>query len=515
MKANSIPLPASLAAVNQPQQGETLLMLITAVFVALMIAFGWVGYVGGDDAIYSQTAIKFLQEGPYVGESHFEVRFTVILSILISYALFGIGVLQLALVSALYAVGTLFLIFLILKPYSIRIACLAVALLSALPLLSIQASITYCDMVEVFFVTLSIFLFIKSVNSPNQIKWLIFAGVAAALAYLSRTTSIALLAGYGVLFLMGQGPKRAHYWWMAGGFFLVILIDALFLFSETGDPVYRLTLAWANVAGEDSSVTETVGFMVPDHAGNISLMPLLDPILLFFINHEFGIFFFFAFPAILWALFLREKDKGGTALLRWLAIFGLVWAVVATIALSKYSHPRYYLVTCACFVIPLVVWLQEVVIVKSKLAAGAIILLLFAASFTGTYIDNKKPISGSYALRDYAMTTSEPIYTDPYTADRAKFLLEIENVDKHVFDSKVPDGSLYFYNPGRLEKIDFADTTEYEPKENWQLVYESKPSRKWSGIVLESLGLSKFIPSAIYKRLDTPWQTVEVYRVSN
>ena len=515
MSANAFTIQNSLEFAKRQQQVDTLLVWITCLFVVAMFAFAWVGYLDSDDGLYSTGALKWLQ-GPFVGESHFEIRHPVVLAIAASYAVFGVGVMQLGLVSTLFSAGTLVLVFAGLKRFGTRTACLGVSLLASLPLFAINATITFCDTIEMFFVALSFFLFIKSIDSPHAIKWLIAAGIIAALGYLSRATTVGLIATYGILFLWGVGPKRAHYWWMAGGFLLVVGIEAAILYSATGDPFYRLSLAWANVAGTDKTLAGVAAGM-PDQAGNLRLNALLDPILLFFVNHEFSIMFLFAVPAAIWASFMRAGNKQGTALLRWLCILGVVWAVVMTIVLSKYSHPRYFLITCICFAFPLAVWLQEVVLARFKFIGSALILLLFVANLTGIYVDNKNPMSGEYMLRDYMLTTDEAVYTDPYTAVRARFILEEVGIADRLHEGVPSAGNLYFFNPGRLDMYQGrpVDAAPYEPKPSWALITRKEPDRKWSGIVLEQLGLSKYIPDAYLTRLDRPWLPVEVYRVEN
>ena len=515
MNASTYSMHETFTETSQQRQGDTLYIWLTCLFVAAMFAFAWVGYLDSDDGLYSTAALKWL-EGPLVGESHFEVRHPVVLAIAASYAMFGVGVMQLALVSTLFSAGTLIVTFLGLKRFGIRTACLGIAVLASLPLFAINATITFCDTVEMFFVALSFFLFIKSIDSPNPVRWLILAGVIAALGYFSRATTVALIATYGILFLFGQGPKRAHYWWMAAGFFFVVVIEAAILYAATGDPFYRLSLAWANVAGEDKTLAGVAAGM-PDQAGNIRLNAFLDPILLFFINHEFALMFLFAVPAAIWACFMRAADKSGTLLLRWLTLLGLVWAVVMTIVLSKYSHPRYFLVTCICFAFPLAVWLQEVVLTRFKVIGAAVVLLILATNLTGIYVDNKKPMSGEFMLRDYMLTTNETVYTDPYTFVRARFILEEVGIADRLIEGIPTAGELYFFNPGRLDMYQgrVVDAEPYLPKDNWVLLNRQEPGRKWSGIVLETLGLSQFIPQHYLTRLDRPWLPVEVYRVQD
>jgi len=515
MSTNTLTMQESIALSNQSRQGDTLLVWLTCLFVAAMFAFAWVGYLDSDDGLYSTGALKWLQ-GPFVGESHFEIRHPVVLAIAASYAMFGVGVMQLGLVSTLFSSGTLVLVFLGLKRFGIRTACLGVAILASLPLFAINATITFCDTIEMFFVALSFFLFIKSIDSPNPVRWLIFAGIIAALAYLSRATTVGLIATFGILFLLGQGPKRAHYWWMAAGFFFVVIVEAAILYAATGDPFYRLSLAWANVAGEDKTLAGVAAGM-PDQAGNIRLNAFLDPILLFFMNHEFALMFLFAVPAAIWTAFMRSTAKQGTILLRWLILLGLVWATVMTIVLSKYSHPRYFLVTCICFAFPLAVWLQEVILPRFKLVGVGLVLLILTANLAGIYVDNKNPMSGEYMLREFMLTTDEPVYTDPYTAVRARFLLEEVGIAERLLEGTPLAGDLYFFNPGRLGTYQgrVIDASPYEPKENWTLISRQEPARKWSGIVLEALGVSKFIPEHYLRRLDRPWLPVEVYRVQN
>lgn len=515
MNANVFTVNHNLASTQQTRQNNILLLWLTCLFVASMFAFAWIGYLDSDDSLYSAGAIKWL-EGPNVGESYFELRHPVVLAIAASYALFGVGIMQLALVSTFFSAATLILVYFGLKRFGTQTACLGIALLASLPLFALNATITFCDTVEMFFVCLSFFLFIKAIDSDQPVKWMVLAGMVAALGYMSRATTVGLIAGYGLLFLFGQGPKRTHYWWMAGGFVVVAGIEALIMYLSTGDPFYRLTLGWDNVTDDNRTLAGAAAGL-PDMAGNIRLAPILDPFLVFFVNHEFSIMFMLAIPAAIWATIFRPRDREGHKLIQWLVVIGIMWAITMTIVLGKFSHPRYFLVTCVCFAFPLVVWLKEVVFEKSRYLAAVLVLMLIGANITGIYLDNKNPMSGEKLLRDYLLTTNESIYTDPYTAFRAKFILSLSGLEDRLLQGEPAKGSLYFYNPGRLETYrgEKIDAEPYLPKESWERIHRTVPDRKLSGIVLEKLGLSDYIPHAYLRRLDNPWLPVEVYRVKD
>ena len=120
-------------------------------------------------------------------------------------------------------------------------------------------------------------------------------------------------------------------------------------------------------------------------------------------------------------------------------------------------------------------------------------------------------------LRDFMAMNDEDIYTDPYTAVRAQFLLQEYGIADRLKEGAPPTGKLYFFNPGRLESYQGVDidAEPYLPKESWLKIMRREPDRKLSGIVLEKLGLSKYIPEAYLRRLDRPWAPVEVYRVTH
>lgn len=515
MNTNTLTMQQKLTAETSGKQSYVLLTWITCLFVAIMFAFAWIGYLDSDDSLYSIGAIKWL-EGPFLGESYFELRHPVVLAIAVSYAIFGVGVMQLALVSTVFSAATLLLVYFGLKRFGTPTACLGVALLASLPLFALNASITFCDTVEMFFVCLSFFFFLKAIDSEHPIRWMLIAGMVVALGYMSRATTVGLVAGYGLLFLFGQGPKRAYYWWMAGGFLIIAGIEAIIMYIAAGDPFYRLTLGWDNVSDDNRTLAGAAAGL-PDMAGNIRLNTFIDPLLVFFVNHEFSLMFLFAIPAAIWAAFIRPKHREGNALIKWLIVIGIMWAITMTIVLSKFSHPRYFLVTCVCFTFPLVVWLKEVILEKSKWFGTAIILLLFSANIAGIYLDNKNPMSGEKMLRDFLLTTDESIYTDPYTAVRAEFLLSEVGIENRLLEGTPTEGSLYFYNPGRLESYrgQEIDDEPYLPQESWQRIMRQVPDRKVSGIILEKLGLSDSIPKAYLRKLDNPWLPVEVYRVQN
>lgn len=482
------------------------------IFVCCLIALiglGWVGFIGSDDTTYALGAYGWLEHFPFVG-GHGTIRYTITLPIALSFLSFGENEFALALPTILYTVG-LAVMFIYAVPQSLdRVAPVFVgAALITCPALVILSSMASIDIVEAFFVFLSLFLFRSALSRNADTFRLIAAGAMAGLGFLTRETTVFLLLFYGLLFLAGYGIKRTRYFLMAAGFLGIWLAEILYLTVMTGDPLYRVNISLHH----DSTIDRSI-----DLAGNVILHPLVDPLLVILVNQEFGVLFWIAIPCFFWLVTKRNKLSSDTKSFS-LLLSGL--AVTWFVAVGAVQHllplnPRYFLVPALAAAAVTGITLTLLSNLGRKRAALAIAVVLVSGNLAGIYVENRNYMFGETALAEFAERTEEPIYTDPVTRHRADMLLKWNATADRVFGTPPPKNGLFLYNPTRATTpsrlMQRGEIQAFQPKPEWQLIEKISPSPKFGSAVFRILGLEPFLPARLRKNLSGGHPGVSIYR---
>ena len=125
--------------------------LAFALFVfALLVAWGWVGFLGSDDVTFAIGGYGWLEDFPFVG-GHGTIRYPITIPIALSFLTLGEHAFAMVLPSLLYMVGFLILTWMAVKRAGDGwLAFGALAALITCPLLVIQSSIASVDIVEMF-----------------------------------------------------------------------------------------------------------------------------------------------------------------------------------------------------------------------------------------------------------------------------------------------------------------------------------------------------------------------------
>lgn len=482
---------------------------------AAALAFAWTGFLGSDDAAYADAARGWLARFPFVGTSHWALRHPLVLPTALSFRLFGVSEASLAAPTVLAFLALVAATYLWLARRLGRDVGLAAAgLMAVTPLFPATASTASVDIVELLFAVLSLMAFDAATRAARPVRHLLLAGALAALAWQSRETTLALLLAYGVLFLFGFGAgfglARRWYWVMAAGFVAVIGAEYLALWSLTGDPLYRLHVDLRHdvVARPEISAE---GF---DRAGNVVAGALLNPFLMLLANQEFALLFYVAAPAAVWACFMAREPEV-RRLARLLGVAGLMWfLLVATLGSSLYLVPRYVAMTAFAAVVLVALWLLRGMRPAFGLAVAAV---LVGTNLLATYVDNKDLFFPERALVRVAAEAGGTVHTDPKTLHRADFLLEAAGVRDRVLDMPPGPGALFLHAPNNAAAGSAGprrfDPAAYRPQAGWVEVRRIDPGRKLSGVVLQALGLDRYLPAALWRRLDRPNPPAVLYRV--
>ena len=143
--------------------------------------------------------------------------------------------------------------------------------------------------------------------------------------------------------------------------------------------------------------------------------------------------------------------------------------------------------------------------------------LLIGGNLAGIYVENRNYMFGEKVLVEVACNSDEPIYTDPMTLHRARLLLRWNRTTGRVMGEVPVAGSLYVYNLSRAARpngLMSRDAVEaFQPRPDWKLEREVKPSPKFTGAILEFLGLDTILPGKIVSALGAGHPGVRVYRL--
>jgi 4-amino-4-deoxy-L-arabinose transferase-like glycosyltransferase len=488
--------------------------LLLVIIVLASLAFAWVGWLDSDDKRHVIAGLGWYEQFPYVGPLHPSLRHPIVIPLGMSFRLFGVNETSLILPNLLYYVGLLVVTYVLLARFANRhIAFIAVALITTLPIFVIQGTVVFSDITEAFFVALSLWLFMEATRAERPLFWLLGAGAAAALGWFTRETVAALILLYGVLFLAGYRLPRTRYWIMAGGFLPLLVLEALAMWAMTGNPIYRYTTML--YSRENFTKKGEVAGEIFDRVGNVTVHPVVDPILTLFVNHEFALLFYFAVPLAIWCWRSKALPASERELARILAALAVLWFLLVAIGMVN-LHPRYFTVSAYAAAIVVAIWLYHMLTANRRVLAAFAAIVLFGTSLTAIYLDNRNPLFGERSLRAYLEANMDArVRTDPVTARRAEFLLTIDGREDRVAEGLPQPGDLYFYNPNRVAEIRRRklDPKEYEPDPSWQVVWKAVEDRRLAGILVERLGLNEYLDQGLLRRLNEPNRPVAVYRV--
>lgn len=487
--------------------------LLLVIITVASLAFAWVGWLDSDDKRHVLAGLGWYENFPYIGPLHPSLRHPIVFPLGMSFRLFGVNEFSVILPNLLYYAGLLAVTYVGLARFTNRhIAFVATVFITTMPIFAIRATVVFSDITEAFFVALSFWLFMEATRAERPLWWLLGAGAAAAMGWFTRETVGALILLFGVLFLVGYKLPRARYWIMAGGFLPLIALEALYMWGMTGNPAYRYATMLFSRANFNKK-GEIAGEMF-NRIGNVSVHPLLDPVIVLFVNHEFGLLFFFALPVALWACFSKALPATQRELARILTILGVLWFLLVAIGMIN-LHPRYFTVTAYAAAIVVAIWLCHLLASRHRLLALAAVAVLFGANLAAIYLDNRNPLFGERSLRAYLNAQPVALRTDPVTERRAEFFLKIDGHETLVSGGTPQPGDLYFYNPNRVAEIRRRDLDprDYAPDPSWEIVWQAEEPRRFVGVVIEALGLDRFLNQGLERRLNAPNRPVAIYRV--
>jgi 4-amino-4-deoxy-L-arabinose transferase-like glycosyltransferase len=468
-----------------------------------------------------EAGLGWAQQFPYVAQYFATARAVIGLSMAPVIAVLGEREVTVCLSTCAYYAATLMLTLGVLSRLIGAVpATVACAVMATFPLLALKSNTPSADMPELFFVAASFWLFWVATQREGRLGLLVAAGVCAALAFSAHEIAVGLLAYYGVLFLAGYGIPRREYWIMAAGFLGIIALEGAYYAVLAGDPLHRFSMLLGAVSKGGDRVE--VGFLEFAAGGTLHVSGYVDPLLMFFLKHEFGLVGFAAVPALWWAFVARRADRSLPVLTaRLLAGLGLVWFLFVAVQLRELIVlPRYYMVTAYCLLVAIAIWAVLEVWPRRPVLGLAGTALFVLASLAGIYADNKNPRFGERALVEYLGVSSGPVYTDPLTAHNSEWYCRWAKVDYARIKAGPPAlDQAYFYNPRHADRPNRFVRAEqvhlYQPDSRWREVWRKDDAPRLAGHAIQELGLAKFLPQRIVAKLDRPNPSVQVFQASH
>ncbi len=485
---------------------------------AVLMAVNWVGYDGADDRSYALAAEAWLRHFPVVGVDHWATRHTVVLPVALSLAVFGQKEFALAVPSVLFFAGLLWLNFHFTRRFlGERAAAILVMLLAATPEFIVQATYINNDIVEAFFASLSFWLFVTA-SENGRATTMLGAGAATGLSFLTRETSAVLPIFYGACFLLDARPARKNYIYLALGFIGVVGAEMIYFGAMTGDFLYRYRMDASHDTVNRVRALKAHAGKALDREGNLSVSVWIDPLLMLFASQKFGLLFYLAIPAAIWAFRDKAMPLVQRSTIRRAARLALLWILFISLAFKVlYLVPRYYAVPAWAAVLVIAYAFHQFSLTRHRRAAMAAIVALLAVNALSLYLENTDPRFAERAtiawLKAHPGTT---VQVDPDMARRSDLLLQLAGVGPRVRTGLPQAGQLFVFSPRNQQlckQQGLCKRGAYFPQPEWQQVDAVKGKPRAIGGILHALHVAHFIPPQILRKIESPEPGIVIYRV--
>ncbi|SEI98328.1 Dolichyl-phosphate-mannose-protein mannosyltransferase [Sphingomonas sp. OV641] len=452
-----------------------------AVLGATMLAalfIGWIGFMASDDSLYHAGAIRWLTDPPFPGSDHWSTRFPLTLTFAAVIRVMGNNF------AAFAATALLFYILLVVVVGGIiaaidtpRAGWIAALLTATFPVVVAHASTVSVDLLEATALVVGAWLVGSASESRAGLLRAGLGGVMFGIAVLCRETSVLALAVLGPLMLLGRPVPRSAIMACGLGAMLVLLGEAAFQYTLTGDPLRRYAIAFHHDEHIDRAA---------NHEGNFLLWPPIDPLLVLFVNDDFGLLFWAIVVAGLgqgWKRMLPDRQVP-FLLLAAMAIgsFLLVSALYTKLVLN----PRYFMLLALAASMMLAIWLDR----AARTIRMLVLAALIASNLLLISVGNAHPRWSLEALMLAAEAHPEAT---------------IAGAANDVARADIPMAFLRQANvrslPARPGDLVLA-ATDSAPAGQVIARYPSPPTRL--GAVIQWLGLEPFVPNAISRRMFAP-----------
>lgn len=518
-----------------------------AVPLAALLGIAWVfqsvtfiGFEGfNDDSRYIEAAVGWLDKTPFVGETHWAIRHPTVLSIAASFAVFGTGIYAAAIPSLLCYLGLLGVTFWAIRSAAGQTAAIFCTLSAAIiPISAVNADAVFVWPYELLLIACSFFLIWYSGTKEQGALFAVLAGVFAGFAFLTRETTAAYLVGLGILFLLGLGPARKNYFYMAAGWLFVIGLDTAYFGLLVGDWLYRFKISsnhgifnsatHLGVYVDPKSLSVKLPWSSPElpqqlegllkkRGGKdtyleyalVDVGRALSPYLMLWVHYYFGLTYWLG---TLGALFVNRIRRNLVTsdyhrlLPLALLIIGVTWFLVGTYLLNLRPHPRYWGLSTYVAAILGGLWLAWL----WSLGRRILIYVVVGAVFIGhLFLVEMNDSSLVYArsLSEYVKQEQKVVHVSRGNWKSAKtYFTSIEGVGDLV--KPLPD-------PMAVRILVDDDAALPKPiaaaPASWCKIWERKSRTTWMGQLFDLVGILKFLPEKFRRPLVAPEANLSIY----
>lgn len=501
---------ASTASRAGPALGLAGAALVAVLFAAL-VAGSFVGFIESDDLEYANAGAQWL-EGPHLGQSHWALRHLIVLPIAAAFAVLGRGEAGLLLPTVLYSAAIVAMTGLCVARVAGALAgVLAALLVVSLPVVLTGASVVYSDTAETFFVLASLWAYWFATRSGRG-GLFVASGVLAGCAFITRETTVALLALYLVLFLLA--PRRIlDFVRMGLGFLAVVGLDAALLWLASGDPLWRFTVSGRGVAGDNPALAHfQVNAGGLDRHGVIVAPRPLQALLAVFANQQMGLLPWVAVPAAIALARPPVLGRRRSAAVHFAAL-ALVWFGLLSYAFTfMWIVPRYQTVAMVALCVPLAIWLAGRIEAGAWRLPALLVLAILGSGAALALVADRELLFGERGLVAFARATQGPIRTDPATLRGADWLLRVEGLRGRVSPGPCEPGQLCYANP-RPRRPPPAGWVPPQVPPGAPVLLEVPRGRSTVAAILARSGLLALMPAAVRAKLDPPPLVARGFRI--
>ena len=505
-------LAAAQATTTRPFDRSFLVSAALLLGLYLMVSsFAWTGFVASDDYYYVDAGRGWLNRFPYIATHFGTIRASIGIPMALGISMAGDTEFGASLSTLSFWLLTLMVVFAALyRRFGPRAALVSGCILATFPLFALKASTPNADQPELFFVIVSVLLFLHACETPSVSRSaLVLSGIALGLAFSAHEICIGLMLFYSILFIARHGPSRPSYFLIGLGFLTVIAGESLYYLIVADDPLHRFKLLQ-----DGTRVVDRVqpAFLGISDSGTLHIWTPIDAIVMFFTKHELSLVGFLAIPALRWAYSRAEPPSHAQRVARFLAALAACWFIFAAVALINLKLlPRYYMVTAFCLCLIIGLWISTRVFPRNPKLAAVVLLLLLGANFLAIAVDNKNPRFAERALAQLSPSTTRTIYTDARTAQAARWYCAWQGSSCVNISSGVPGAEdLFFLNFSRMRQLPASPGTQGSSP---QLLREVVPPVGFLGALAIRAGLDAVVPARIFNKIVRPNPPSYLYRL--
>lgn len=390
-----------------------LVLLLLILFAAALRLVFFSGVSSADDLSVANAALRLLDQGPYLPDSHYSARLVLVYPLAAIFALFGTGEWQMALLPMLASLGTMVVTAALARRlFGDRVALWAVFALAVFPLDVFHATQFMPDATLGLLLACSMYAAVKVALDDAGLGWCVAGGLFWGTAYLVKVEAAFLLFPLALL-LIGARVAIPKLIVFAGACALVVVGETLVYWGLTGEFLYRLKV-----------VGGTAPILVSEALGGTQLW--IFPKAWFVTFYQFSLHYYLLFAGGAWMLVRRPA--GYSVMLMWAGAY-LIWLQFGlnpfAETLTFKSHLQRYCLMLSAPMAIIIGWTVTELQARRPLLAHAGIVAWFAGSLflvTFNHLSAEREMASKQLLASWNLPKDVPVYMDSGSYSLGRFL---------------------------------------------------------------------------------------------